>query len=125
VLFTVMAIAIAIAQFRYKKNPISIIFNNQIPAPDHVWQKLSVAWIIFLLFIAILNLVFAYFTSTDTWFLFKTFGDMGLFFVFIIAQILWLMPYLPKDDEPAAAVIAPVENAANPSKDAVFQEGKS
>jgi intracellular septation protein len=125
VLFTVMAIAIAIAQFRYKKNPISIIFNNQIPAPDHVWQKLSVAWIIFLLFIAILNLVFAYFTSTDTWFLFKTFGDMGLFFVFIIAQILWLMPYLPKDDEPAAAVIAPVETAANPSKDAVFQEGKS
>ncbi|MEI6738508.1 MAG: septation protein A [Pseudomonadota bacterium] len=98
VLFTSMAIAIGVTQFWFKKNPVSFIFNNAIQAPDAVWRKLSISWILFLLFIAILNVWFAYNTSTDTWVLFKTFGDMGLFFIFIIAQIFWLMPYLPEDE---------------------------
>jgi len=99
VLFTLMAAAIAIAQFWFKKNPVSFIFNNTIQAPDLVWRKLSITWIVFLLFIAALNIWFAYYTSTDTWVLFKTFGDMGLFFIFILFQVFWLMPYLPTDAE--------------------------
>jgi intracellular septation protein len=104
VLFSAMAVAIGVAQFIFKKNPIAFIFNNTIQAPDAVWQKLSISWIIFLLFIAGLSYWFAYFTSTDTWVLFTTFGDMGLFFVFIIAQIFYLMPYLPDDDKPIVAI---------------------
>lgn len=99
ILFTAMAVAIGVTQFWFKKNPVSFIFNNTIEAPDAVWRKLSVSWIVFLLSVAALNIWFAYYTSTDTWVLFKTFGDMGLFFVFIIAQIFWLMPYLPDDAE--------------------------
>lgn len=98
ILFLCMAVAIAVSQFGFNKNPIAIIFNNQIPAPDALWKKLAWAWIGFLVFVAILNLYFVYYTSTDTWFLFKTFGDMGLFFVFIVAQIFWLYPYIPQDD---------------------------
>lgn len=110
VLFVVMAIAIAVAQFGFGKNPISVIFNHQIQAPPLVWKKLALAWIVFLMLVAVLNLYFAYYQSTDTWFLFKTFGDMGLFLVFIIAQIIWLYPYMPQEapeagDTPAAAVI--------------------
>lgn len=110
VLFVVMAIAIAVAQFGFGKNPISVIFNHQIQAPPLVWKKLALAWIGFLMLVAVLNLYFAYYQSTDTWFLFKTFGDMGLFLVFIIAQIIWLYPYMPQEqpetsDMPAAAVI--------------------
>ncbi len=105
VLFAAMAVAIGVTQFWFKKNPVSFIFNNVIEAPDAVWRKLSISWIIFLLSIAVLNLWFAYYTSTDVWVLFKTFGDMGLFFIFIIAQIFWLMPYLPEEnDKPAAEV---------------------
>jgi intracellular septation protein len=98
ILFLCMAAAIAVSQFGFNKNPIAIIFNNQITAPDALWKKLAWAWIGFLVFVAILNLYFVYYTSTDTWFLFKTFGDMGLFFVFIIAQMFWLYPYMPQDD---------------------------
>ncbi len=110
VLFVVMAIAIAVAQFGFGKNPISVIFNHQIQAPPLVWKKLALAWIGFLMLVAVLNLYFAYYQSTDTWFLFKTFGDMGLFLVFIIAQIIWLYPYMPQEqheasDTPAAAAI--------------------
>lgn len=110
VLFVVMAIAIAVAQFGFGKNPISVIFNHQIQAPPLVWKKLALAWIVFLMLAAVLNLYFAYYQSTDTWFLFKTFGDMGLFLVFIVAQIIWLYPYMPQEqpeagDTPAAAAI--------------------
>jgi intracellular septation protein len=120
ILFGGMAIAIAIAQFWLKKNPIAFVFNNTIQAPAAVWRKLSLAWIVFLLLIAFLNIWFAYYTSTDTWVLFKTFGDMGLFFVFIVAQIFWLMPYLP--DENAAPEPAPLNDA--PSATSPVTEGK-
>jgi intracellular septation protein len=127
ILFGAMAVVIAFAQFVYKKNPISIIFNNQLQLPDHIWRTLSISWILFLLLIAILNLVFAYYTSTDTWFLFKTFGDTAMMIVFIIAQMLWLMPYLPKDEEEAApsstseTADAPIETASNANRDADLQ----
>ena len=115
VLFAAMAAAIGIAQFWFKKNPVSFIFNNTIQAPDAVWRKLSLTWIAFLLFVAALNIWFAYYTSTDTWVLFKTFGDMGLFFIFIVLQIFWLMPYLPSDDqEPEAANALPSDGKISP-----------
>jgi intracellular septation protein len=120
ILFGGMAIAIAIAQFWLKKNPIAFVFNNTIQAPAAVWRKLSLAWIVFLLLIAFLNIWFAYYTSTDTWVLFKTFGDMGLFFVFIVAQIFWLLPYLP--DENAAPEPAPLNDA--PGATSPVTEGK-
>jgi intracellular septation protein len=123
ILFATMAAAIGLAQFVFKTNPIALMFNNQIKAPDEVWRKLSVAWILFLLLVAVLNLVFVYYTSTDTWFLFKTFGDMGMFLVFIIAQVFWLMPYL-EEEKPADPALAPGD-ASNTSKDAAFQEGKT
>jgi len=111
VLFAMMAAAIGVAQFWFKKNPIAFIFNNTIVAPDAVWKKLSISWIVFLLFIAALNIWFAYYTSTDVWVIFKTFGDTALFFIFIIAQIFFLMPYLPDDNKPVIAEIA----AADPT----------
>lgn len=118
VLFAAMAAAIAIAQFWFKKNPVSFIFNNTIQAPDAVWRKLSLTWVAFLLFVAVLNLWFAYNTSTDTWVLFKTFGDMALFFVFIVLQIFWLMPYLPSDDEVSKT------GSADPAEVKVEPEGR-
>jgi intracellular septation protein len=116
VLFLVMAIAIGVAQFGFGKNPISVIFNNQIQAPMHVWKKLALAWIVFLIFVAVLNLYFAYYQSTDTWFLFKTVGDMGLFLIFIVAQIIWLYPYMPKDDADTNAAATLADKKAEDSR---------
>lgn len=109
IIFAVMALAIAISQFVFKKSPIAALFDNQIIAPEALWKKFALAWIIFLLALALINLYFAYYQSTDAWFAMKTFGDMGLMFVFIIAQMYWLYPYMPKDEdaaaEPAAAKV--------------------
>jgi intracellular septation protein len=108
IIFAVMALAIAISQFVFKKSPIAALFDNQITAPEALWKKFAVAWIIFLLALAVINLYFAYYQSTDAWFAMKTFGDMGLMLVFIIAQMYWLYPYMPKDEE-AEVGAAPVK----------------
>ena len=105
-IFAAMAIAIGVSQFWFKKNPIAVIFNNQITAPEALWKKLSLAWIVFLLALALINLYFVYYQSTDAWFAMKTFGDMGLFLVFIIAQMFWLYPYMPKDEPANEASVA-------------------
>jgi intracellular septation protein len=46
----------------------------------------------------VINLYVAFTFSTETWVDFKTFGLMGLMFVFIIGQTLYLSKYI-KDPE--------------------------
>ncbi len=102
VVMMAMAAAIAVTQFLLGKNPVALVFNNTIKAPDAVWRKLSMVWIGFFCFMGLLNLYFVYYQSTETWVWYSTFGDMGLMFIFMITQVFWLYPYLP-DDEPKAA----------------------
>ena len=120
VLFTIMSIVVGVAQFVFKKNPIAVIFNGQIQAPDSIWRKLSLAWMGFLIFVAVLNLYFVYYQSTDVWLYFKTFGDMALFMIFIVAQLFWLYPYMPKDeDDKLTAVTSADIGAATNANDVV------
>lgn len=97
ILYCLMALAIGVSQFLLKKNPIAVMFNNQIKAPDTLWKKLSLAWIVFLLVLAALNLYVAFNFSTDAWMNFKLFGAFGAMIVFITAQMFWLYPYLADD----------------------------
>lgn len=111
-----MALGIAITQFVMGKNPVALVFNNTIEAPDAVWRKLSFVWIAFFVFMALLNLYFVYYQSTEAWVWYSTFGDMGLMFIFMITQVYWLYPYLPDDEEPAAANDASIPaGAASPA----------
>lgn len=101
ILYCIMAVAIAVSQFLLKKNPIALMFNNQIKAPDVLWIKLSFAWIAFLLAMAGLNLYVAFNFSTDAWMNFKLFGVFGAMMVFIIAQMFWLYPYMVDESPPS------------------------
>ncbi len=118
ILFSIGAIAIAVTQFVFKKNPVAVMFNDQIQAPDAVWKKLSLAWISFLSFISALNLYFAYYQSTDNWAYFHTFGTLVLLMIFIVAQMFWLLPYMPtdEDDNPTLATAANSPAPAAPDK---------
>lgn len=106
-----MALAIAITQFAMGKNPVALVFNNTIKAPDAVWRKLSLVWIAFFIFMALLNLYFVYFQSTEAWVWYSTFGDMGLMFIFMITQVFWLYPYLPDDEATVQESTQPVPAA--------------
>jgi len=54
------------------------------------WVALSYAWVIFFVASGILNLIVAYQFSENVWVNFKLFGLLGLTFVFLIAQGVWI-----------------------------------
>ena len=61
------------------------------------WKKLNLAWVVFFVFAGALNIYVAYNYSEPTWVKFKLIGLMGLTFVFIIAQSIWLAKNMPDD----------------------------
>jgi len=100
VLYGAMAIALAIALWGFKKNFLKMMLGAQLELPASIWGRLNVAWIAYCLFMAVLNgYVAAYFT-TEAWVNFKLWGYVFPI-VFLIAQGLYISPYL-KSDKPAA-----------------------
>ena len=80
----------------FKKAPLKALLGAQMELPEKTWRQLNAAWILFFLTMAVLNAAVAYFFSTEFWVNFKLFGAMGLTFLFIIAQGVFLMPFLKK-----------------------------
>ena len=66
--------------------------------PQDVWNKLNYSWAIFFVVMGVINIWVAYQYDLDTWVTFKLFGGMGLMFVFVLAQALYLSRYM-KDTE--------------------------
>ena len=70
-------------------------------------MTLSFAWIAFFIFSGVLNLIVAYQFSEDVWVNFKLFGLLGLTFIFLIIQGVWISKHglevqaQPEDDQNA------------------------
>jgi intracellular septation protein len=95
----VMAAAFLLAPLLFGKNLLRTLMGEQLQLPDPVWARLNWAWICFFSAMGALNLWVAYTFATDTWVNFKLFGAMGLMFVFVIAQGLFISKYLPEEEE--------------------------
>ncbi len=88
------------SQYIGEKPIIERMMGANISLPAVVWTKLNLAWAIFFIVLGALNIYVAFSFDTDTWVNFKMFGLMGLTFAFIIAQSVYLMPYLKESDTP-------------------------
>ncbi len=99
------------------------MMDQAIQLPDTVWLKLSYLWIGFFIFSGFLNLFVAYNYDTDTWVNFKLFGLMGITFIFIILQGLYVSRYMQDDKtikevaEESSELLAEVEMDAASPKD--------
>lgn len=82
------------SQILMKKNLVRTMMEQQLTLPDSIWQRLSLAYVAFFIAMGLLNLYVAFNFSTATWVNFKLFGGMGLMFVFVIAQTLFLSKYV-------------------------------
>jgi len=80
------------------KNLIRTMLSAQLTLPDVVWTRLTLSWIAFFACLGVLNLYFAYYHSEAVWVNFKLFGDLGLTFVFLVAQLLVLSRYIDDKD---------------------------
>ena len=94
ILYWVFAGSMAFAALVLKKNPIKAMLGEQMTLPEPVWSKVNLSWIVFFLFMGVLNLVIAFNFSTDTWVNFILFGGMGLLLLFVLGQGLLLAKYV-------------------------------
>lgn len=78
---------------------IQRIAESSLPLETADWRRLTVAYTVFFVFLGILNLYVVYNFSEAAWVKFKLFGLMGLTFLFMIAQGVWIMRRLPSEEE--------------------------
>lgn len=100
ILYWVFAVVLLVSASFFGRNLIKLMMAAaEIDAPDHVWGRLNLAWVVFFAFMGAANLYIARSFSTDVWVNFKLFGSMGLMLLFIIAQGVWLSRYMPEREE--------------------------
>ncbi|MDK2597862.1 inner membrane-spanning protein YciB [Pseudoalteromonas obscura] len=71
---------------------------EDLPIPTALYEQLNLAWSILFFFIAVLNLVIAYYFPLDFWVNFKVFGLMAITFVAVMLTIATVSKYLPEDE---------------------------
>ncbi len=95
------------SQYVGEKSLVQRMMGGQICLPELIWKRLNLSWVIFFIFSGLANLYVAFYYATDldektrmdNWVNFKLFGLMGLTFVFVIAQGIYLSRYM-KDESP-------------------------
>lgn len=71
--------------------------DSSVDLTNNQWARLNFAWVVFFVVAGGLNIYVAYNYSEPTWVKFKLIGLMGLTFLFIIAQSIWLAKQMPDD----------------------------
>lgn len=87
------------SQFIGKKPVVQRLMEKGIQLPGRIWRQLNFAWFVFFAVMGSLNLYVAFNYSEATWVDFKFFGMLGLTFVFILAQGIYMSRFMPKDNE--------------------------
>ncbi len=99
-LYWLFASTLFISATLFKKNLIRAMMEKQdISLPDWVWGKLNLSWTLFFAVMGVANLYVAFNYSIDTWVNFKLFGTLGLMFVFILLQGLFLAKHMDVDTD--------------------------
>ena len=96
-LFWFGALALLIGHL-FKKNALKSMMGKEIQLPNIVWQRLTIIWVVFLVFMGIVNIVVAYTFSQEFWVNYKLFGSMALMFLFILGQGVYLSRYLSQEN---------------------------
>ncbi|MGD9887748.1 MAG: septation protein A [Halothiobacillaceae bacterium] len=110
ILYILFAGAFLGSQFIGNKTLVERMMGSLMSAPQSIWRQVNSAWVIFFVALAGLNLYVAYNFDEATWVNFKLFGLMGITFVFMLAQGLWLGKHatmIDKDTTPDKAQPAP------------------
>lgn len=82
------------SQYIGNKNFIERMMGGNVDLPKAVWVRLNLSWVAFFIFSGAANLYVAQNFDTDTWVNFKLFGMLGLTFVFIIAQGIYMTRFM-------------------------------
>lgn len=101
VLYTSMAIVLGAALWIWKKNFLKLLLGSQLTLPAPVWDRLTVVWIGYFLFMAAINAYVATYYTTEAWVNFKLWG-YAFPVIFIVGQGFYISRYLKDDDSEAS-----------------------
>ena len=113
VLYTCLAVGLAIAVFALRKNFLRSLLGSQLELPDALWNKLNLAWIAYCAFMAALNAYVVLNYSTEEWVNFKLWGYVFPL-VFIVGQGLYIAPHMKLPDDPEQAPLSPDDAGKKP-----------
>lgn len=92
-------VAIIGSQYIGKKPLIERMMSQAISVPKKIWIQINRVWGLFFLFVGVVNIYIAYTYDEETWVNFKLFGVLGLTFVFMVAQGIYLAKHaLPVEE---------------------------
>lgn len=98
-LYWLLACIALITQYFGKKTFIQYLLETNIALPSLLWSILNRNWIIFFTLMGGLNLWVAYSFDTNTWVNFKLFGLLGITFIFILIQAIYLGRYMHSNEK--------------------------
>ena len=93
-------VVLAVALWGFRKNFLKIMLGSQLNLPDPVWNRLTVAWMLYCLFMAAINGYVAAYWTTDAWANFKLWGYIFPV-TFIIGQGFYVARHMQNDAAPA------------------------
>lgn len=86
------------SEFIGKKSVLRRMMEKNISLPEPVWTRLNYSWSMFFVLLGALNLYVAFTFSLDDWVEFKTYGLLGLTFLFVIGQAFYMARYINESD---------------------------
>jgi intracellular septation protein len=93
VLYGALAVGLSVALWVMRKNYLKLLLGSQLTLPDAVWMRLNKAWIVYCVFMSVLNGYVAAQFSTEDWVNFKIWGYVFPI-AFIVGQGLYMARYL-------------------------------
>ncbi|ANJ68004.1 septation protein A [Halothiobacillus diazotrophicus] len=100
------ALVFAASAFFGTKPLVQRMMEHVLTVPTPIWHRVNWAWVAFFVLSGAVNIYVAYHYSQDAWVNFKLFGLMGMTFVFMILQGIYLARYAENTAEVVEAVDA-------------------
>lgn len=95
-IYSLFAVGLLVSQFM-KKPLIKSMLGKEITLPDSVWNRVNLAWVLFFIVCAILNVYVAFSMPLDVWVNFKVFGLLGLTFAYTLVTGVYIYKKMPKE----------------------------
>lgn len=101
IVYVLLSLSLLISQFFFKKILIQSMLGKEISLPHHVWSRLNIAWALFFLACAALNVYVAFTLKVDldTWMNFKLVTFTVLTLVFSLGSGIYMYRNMSEDDK--------------------------
>ena len=87
------------SQYIGKKTLIERMMAHALDVPKKIWTQVNFSWGVFFALVGIVNIYVAYNYSEEFWVDFKLFGVLGMTFIFMIAQGIYLAKHAIPEEE--------------------------